>query len=115
MTEQTPSKTSRPIARKLLATLLVFVGLMALIYLERAPILAAVARAWIVNEPVSHADVIAIIGGGLQTRTFAAAKMYRQGICTNILLASSKLSPTDRMGVTQPERSYSEKILITNG
>ena len=113
--ENGPPRANRRIGRKLFAVLLVFVVLIGLAYLERAPILSGVARAWIIDEPVSRADAIVIIGGGLQTRTFAAARMYHQGIATNILIARSKLSPTDRIGLTQPERVLAEKVLTEKG
>ena len=52
--------------------LLVFV---AGIWFERAPLLRGAADLWIVSDPVMTADVVAVLGGGLNERPFAAAAL----------------------------------------
>jgi hypothetical protein len=46
-------------------------------WLARVQILQGVARAWIVSDSIGPADAIAVLGGGLETRPFAAADLYK--------------------------------------
>ena len=42
-------------------------------------VLRGAADIWIVSDPVSRADAIVVLGGGLETRPFIAAQMWRRG------------------------------------
>jgi hypothetical protein len=44
-------------------------------WLLREPVLCGAANLWIVSDPISRADAIAVLGGGLETRPFIAAQM----------------------------------------
>jgi uncharacterized SAM-binding protein YcdF (DUF218 family) len=41
---------------------------------------------WIISDPLGPADAVAIFGGGVADRPFAAAQYYRQGLVTKILI-----------------------------
>ena len=41
---------------------------------------------WIISDPLGPADAVAILGGGVTVRPFAAAQYYRQGLVTKILI-----------------------------
>jgi len=84
--------------------------LSALCYL-RSPILTGLATAWIINEPLTKADAIVILGGGLETRPFEAARLYHNGFAPKILLMDAKLSPTTKLGLTLPEKDLTRQIL----
>jgi uncharacterized SAM-binding protein YcdF (DUF218 family) len=84
-------------------------------YVFRAPLLAGLADAWVVNDPVTKADAIVIPGGGLENRPFAAAKLFRDGVAPIILYMNVRLSPAEEMGIIPPERELTRRILLSNG
>jgi hypothetical protein len=71
---------------KYLACAITVIPLSALAWHFRAPLLEKIANAWIVPDPLSYSYAIVVVGGGIQTRPFEAARLYRS--------CSSKASPT---------------------
>ena len=65
-------------------------------FLLRAPLLAGAARAWIVDDAVAQADAIAVLGGGAQFRTFAAARLFHAGVAPRIAFMDVGLGPEER-------------------
>jgi hypothetical protein len=49
-----------------------------------------VAKIWIVSGSLDPADVIVILGGGLDVRPAAAAELYKRGISRWILVATAE-------------------------
>jgi uncharacterized SAM-binding protein YcdF (DUF218 family) len=41
---------------------------------------------WIMSDPLGQVDAVAIFGGGVADRPFAAAQYYREGLVTKILI-----------------------------
>lgn len=89
-------------------------GLVAAGYVFRAPLLAGLARAWIVDEPATKADAIVILGGGLENRPFAAAKLFHEGIAPKVLYMNVRLGPAEELGVGLSERETTRQILLSN-
>lgn len=89
--------------------------LAALCFVFRSPILRSAASLWIINDPLQHADAIVLLGGGLETRPFAAARLYRDGYAPRILITCPKASPTDEMGLTTREADTARTILLKEG
>jgi uncharacterized SAM-binding protein YcdF (DUF218 family) len=104
----------RPIIRRLAWLLACGCVLLLGGYLFRAPLLTGLADAWVVNDPVSKADAIVILGGGLENRPFAAAKLFRDGVAPHVLYMDVRLSPTEEMGITLSEREQTRRILLSN-
>ena len=96
----------------LLASLVV---LLAAGYAFRAPLLTGAARAWVINDPVTKADAIVILGGGPETRPFAAAKLYRQGVAPKVLFMNVMLGPAEELGSAMSEQEQTRRILLSNG
>jgi len=48
---------------------------------------------WIVSDPLGPADAVAVFGGGLADRPLAAARYYRQGLVTKILVSDDRQAP----------------------
>jgi uncharacterized SAM-binding protein YcdF (DUF218 family) len=84
-------------------------------YVFRAPLLTGLANAWIVNEAPEKADAIVVLGGGVEYRPFAAARLYKEGLAPKILIMDVDLNSTDKMELTQPERSVTRQILLQSG
>lgn len=89
--------------------------LFALCFLFRAPLLIGLASAWVVNEPVAKADAIVILGGGLENRPFAAAKLFHDGVAPQVLYMNVKLNPAEELGVVISESEATRRILLSNG
>ena len=56
------------------------------VWTGREWLLRAAADQWIISDPLGPADAVAILGGGVTVRPFAAAQYYRQGLVTKILI-----------------------------
>ena len=87
-------------------------ALLFVCFLFRAPILAAVADLWVVNEPVAKADAIIILGGGLENRPFAAANLYRDGVAPVVLYMNVHSSPAQDLGLVMSEGDVTRRILL---
>ena len=71
------------------------VGMLGCLLL-RAPLLAGAARMWIVDDALVQADAIAVLGGGAQFRTFAAARLYHAGVAPRIAFMDVGLGVEER-------------------
>jgi uncharacterized SAM-binding protein YcdF (DUF218 family) len=91
------------------------VGALLVGWLARAAILRGLAEAWIVSDPIVQADAIAVLGGGLETRPFAAAELYRRGMAKRILLADVKLSPTQKLAILPSHVELNRTVLLKLG
>jgi hypothetical protein len=65
------------------------VVIVAGIWFERAPLLRGAADLWIVSDPLTPADVVAVLGGGLDERPFAAAAFYKAGLANKIIVSQA--------------------------
>jgi len=83
-------------------------------YVFRAPLLTGLADAWVVNDPVTKADAIVVLGGGVENRPFAAAKLYHEGVAPMILYTDVRPGPAEEMGIVSPEAQLTRRILLSN-
>jgi uncharacterized SAM-binding protein YcdF (DUF218 family) len=90
-------------------------ALLLVCYVFRVPLLTDLAEAWVVNDPVTKADAIVILGGGLENRPFAAAKLFHDGVAPQVLYMDVRLSPAEELGVSLPEKEQTRRILSSNG
>jgi uncharacterized SAM-binding protein YcdF (DUF218 family) len=84
-------------------------------YLFRATLLTGLAEAWVVNDPVTKADAIVILGGGPETRPFAAARLYHDGVAPMVLYTDVRAGPAEELGITLREAELTHRILLSNG
>ena len=95
----------------LVMTLLLTVGVGA-IWLERGPLLRGMADLWIVSDPVAaHADAVAVLGGGLETRPFAAAELYKKGVVSKILVSQVAAEHLSKIGVISGHSELNRNVL----
>src|SRR5947207_1631878 len=73
--------------RRLGAATLALILLVAGVWLGHEPLLRGAADVWIVSDPITHADAVAVLGGGLEVRPFAAAELYKKGLVRKILVS----------------------------
>lgn len=95
--------------------LLMGCALVAGAYVWRAPLLAGAAKAWIVNERLDKADAIVVLGGGLETRPFEAARLYHQGFAPKILVMNPKPSPVTTLGISPSEAELARQVILKQG
>jgi uncharacterized SAM-binding protein YcdF (DUF218 family) len=89
--------------------------LLAVAFLFRAPLLRGAAEVWIVNDPLTRADAIVVLGGGMETRPFEAARLYQLGLAPKILLTTTKPEPSEQLGANLPETEIARRILTKKG
>lgn len=108
-----PGKRCRWLLR--IAWLLAAVGGFILIgYVFRAPLLTGLAKAWVVNERVTKADAIVILGGGVENRPFVAARLFHDDVAPKVLYMDVKLGPAEELGVVPSEEELTRRILLRN-
>jgi len=88
---------------------------LGLAFLFRAPLLRAGADLWIVNQSATPADAIVVLGGGLESRPFAAAKLYHAGLAPRVLLMNVRPGPATELGVLPAEAELTRKVLLAEG
>src|SRR5438046_1443012 len=104
-------KPGRSRGAKLLIRISCAMSILLCLYVFRAPILVSLAECWIVTEPLVKADAIVVLGGGIERRPFEAARLYREGSASRILLMETKPNPSEELGITVPETERSKQIL----
>jgi uncharacterized SAM-binding protein YcdF (DUF218 family) len=103
----------RWIAAPVALLLLVLAGIGSWHY--RVSLLYGAANAWIISDSVEPSDAVAILGGGLEQRPFAAADYYRRGLVPKVLLASSRTSPSVKLGVSPSDLALNRAVLTKLG
>ena len=101
-------------SRRLVCTLVLLLALAGLGWVFRAPLLTGLARAWVVDEPVTKADAIVILGGRPDLRAPEAARIYHEGLAPRILYMDVKLTPSSEMGIVPTEREQTRRLLLSN-
>jgi uncharacterized SAM-binding protein YcdF (DUF218 family) len=74
-------------------------------------LLLSAADLWIVSDPIGPADAVAVFGGGLADRPFAAAQYYRQGLVKKILVSDGRQSPAEKLDPRTSEVALTEGVL----
>ncbi len=82
-----------------------------LLFASREWWLAGVARLWMAADEPEPADAIVVLGGGLQSRPFEAAELYRMGYAPLVLVMRNALRKTDAMGITVDDTTAAVKVL----
>lgn len=93
-------------------------GIVIVLVVVAATIFVAVGRWLVVEDPLTHADVIVILSGRLPERAIEAARVYRAGYADQIWI-SPPISPVDDLKAMNisylGEDFYNEKVLIAQG
>jgi uncharacterized SAM-binding protein YcdF (DUF218 family) len=100
----------------LIVVMLVLAVLGAGIWVERKSLFLAAADLWIVSDPMSHADAAVVLGGGLDSRPFVAAKLYEQGLVKKILVSQvDDNGPAVALGVSAGHTEANRQVLLKLG
>jgi uncharacterized SAM-binding protein YcdF (DUF218 family) len=102
----------RSMRRRVLMALVAVIAVLGLwAWLKPAPLLRGAADLWIVSDEPAPADAIAVLGGGLEYRPFAAADYYRRGLAPKILISNIGATPAERLGVLQSHVRANSEVL----
>ena len=88
------------------------VSALSVSWFARAQILRGAAQAWIVSDSIAPADAIAVLGGGLETRPFAAAELYKKGMAPLILVSDAKPGPAEKLGIVSSHVEGNRGVLL---
>jgi uncharacterized SAM-binding protein YcdF (DUF218 family) len=67
------------------------IGALGLGWLACPLVLPGVAKLWMVSDHRNHADVIVVLGGGIDFRPAAAAALYKRGVAPLVAIGHSEL------------------------
>jgi uncharacterized SAM-binding protein YcdF (DUF218 family) len=75
---------------------LLFLGLLAIVYMARHPLMRFAAQAWVVDEPAAPSDALIVLGDDNYAgdRAFHAADLYRAGAAP-VVVASGRFLRKD--------------------
>jgi uncharacterized SAM-binding protein YcdF (DUF218 family) len=102
----------RSMRRRVLLALVAVMAVLGLwAWLKPEPLLRGAADLWIVSDEPAPADAIAVLGGGIEYRPFAAADYYRRGLAPKILVSNVGATPAERLGVLQSHVRANSEVL----
>jgi uncharacterized SAM-binding protein YcdF (DUF218 family) len=95
--------------------LFVLVAVAAGGWLMREPLLREAADLWIVSDPISRADAIVVLSGGLPTRPFEAAELWQRGLADKILISQPSEERAVSIGAMPSHSELNREILLKLG
>ena len=101
--------------KRALVVFFVLVAFSAVVWFERVVLLRGAAELWVVSDIVGRADAVAIFGGGLSVRPFAADEYYRKGLTRKILVSNVSLNKAEMLGVAPSHTNLNRNVLIKLG
>ena len=101
--------------RRLLLVLLAIITVGVVGWLERTFLLQRVADVWIVSDELAPADAVAVFGGGIEDRPFAAAEYYHRGLVRRVLLSNVHVGPAEHLGAMPAQAPATREILSKLG
>jgi uncharacterized SAM-binding protein YcdF (DUF218 family) len=101
--------------RRLATVMLVLAGLGGWAWLERELLLREIANLWIVSDAVTHADAVAVFGGGVDSRPFVAADLYQKGLVNKVLVSQVADHPAVTIGATPGDTESNRQVLLKLG
>lgn len=78
------------------AVVLVLIGFGIGIWLERDNLLQGLADLWVISDPITRADAVVVLGGGLKYRPPIAAELYKKGHVNKVLVSQMR-EPNERI------------------
>jgi uncharacterized SAM-binding protein YcdF (DUF218 family) len=85
------------------------------LFLLSEPLLIASARALRIDDAKPPADYLVVLGGGPETRPFAAAALYRKGFASKVLIFEQKTDRINELGLTLVAHELYRKVLELEG
>lgn len=84
--------------------------------MARAPVLQGLATLWSIDAPpLAAADAVAVFGGGLEVRPFAAARYWREHRVPKVLVSAVRPSPSETLGAVPAHGELNRMVLLKLG
>jgi uncharacterized SAM-binding protein YcdF (DUF218 family) len=109
-----PIREQRFVGR-LVGAMLLLAVVGAGVWHERAPLLRGAAYLWIVSDPVTRSDAVAVLGGGLDMRPFIAAELYQRGLVNKVLISQVGETRSSQIGAVPAHSELNRNILLKLG
>jgi uncharacterized SAM-binding protein YcdF (DUF218 family) len=100
---------------RLAAAILLLVVLVAGVWFERAALLRGAADLWIISDPVTPADAVAVLGGGLNERPFAAADIYKKALVHEVIVSRVAQERYAKLGGIPGHTELNRMVLLKLG
>jgi uncharacterized SAM-binding protein YcdF (DUF218 family) len=101
--------------RHCFAIVLVLVTLCGGAWIEREALLRGAANLWIVSDPITPADAVVVLGGGIDIRPFVAADLYTKGLVKKVLLSKVKEPRSVEIGAVTSDTEDQRQVLLRLG
>ncbi len=101
--------------RRCFAVVLVLATLCAVAWIEREALLRDAAALWIVSDPITPADAVVVLGGGIDVRPFVAADLYAKGLAKRILLSEADEGRSVNIGAVAGHTEANREVLLRLG
>jgi len=102
-------------AGRLVAWIVFILVIVVGIWFERAPLLRGAADLWIVSDPLTPADVVAVLGGALNERPFEAADIYKKGLANKIIVSQVAPERYSSLGGIPAHTELNRMVLLKLG
>jgi uncharacterized SAM-binding protein YcdF (DUF218 family) len=103
------------VPKRALVALLLLVLVCGSLWCSRVPLLRGAAELWIVSDPVGPADAAVILGGGVDTRPFAAAEYYKNGFIKKILVSNVHAGRAEMLFGGSTHTDWNRNVLLKLG
>lgn len=103
------------IRRGLFVIFVVTAALSIAAWFDREALFRSAASAWIVSDPLRPSDAVAVFGGGVEDRPFAAADFYWRGLAKKIVISNVAAGNTERLGVVSSHVTMNRDVLLRKG
>jgi uncharacterized SAM-binding protein YcdF (DUF218 family) len=100
------------LSTRIVATILLLAAVAGGVWYERAPLLRGAANLWIVSDPLTQSDVVAVLGGGFEGRPFVAAELYKKGLVPKVLVSQVGETPVSEIAAIIPGHSELNRRLL---
>src|SRR5262249_38773950 len=102
----------RQFVGRLVVAIILLVVVVGGVWLKRAPLLRTAAELWIISDPVTPADAVAVLGGGLEVRPFVAAELYKKGLVTKVLISQIPEAASSKTGGIPGHSELNRMVLL---
>jgi uncharacterized SAM-binding protein YcdF (DUF218 family) len=85
------------------------------VWTARQAILRGIAVSWIVSDEIEPADAIAVLGGELDVRPVEAARLYKRGFATKILVSNTKGNLGEKLKAQLADADPNREVLLKMG
>ena len=108
-----------PVRRRRVLRALFMLGVVAAAlgaaWMARAPLLRGAATLWAVSDDYTAADAVVVLGGGLESRPFAAADLYKRGLAKHVLVLDVWPGAAERLEIIPRQGILARDILLRIG